>query len=142
MDAWVWWLIVALLLGVAELATTTLVLGMMAGGALAALVASLVGVDVPLQLVVFAVVSLLLVVVVRPVARRHLHVPGETRSGVQALVGADAVALSAVDGNDGRVKLAGEVWSARSYDGASEIPAGTPVFVVAIDGATALVAER
>lgn len=142
MDAWVWWLIVALLLGVAEVSTTTLVLGMLTGGALAAAGASLAGADLTVQLLVFAVVSVLLVLVVRPVARRHIRMPLQTRSGVAALVGSEAVVLETVDSHDGRIKLAGEVWSARSYDGQAELAAGTAVYVVAIEGATALVAER
>lgn len=142
MDAWVWWLILALLLGVAEVSTTTLVFGMLTGGALAAAGASLAGADLTLQLLVFAVVSALLVLVVRPVARRHIRMPLQTRSGVAALVGSEAVVLETVDSHDGRIKLAGEVWSARSYDGQVELAAGTAVYVVAIEGATALVAER
>ncbi len=142
MDAWVWWLILALLFGVAEVSTTTLLFGMLTGGALAAMVSGVVGADVPIQLLVFAAASALLLLVVRPVARRHLHMPLPTRSGVAALVGTEAVVLEQVDGNDGRIKLAGEVWSARSYDGEALLPAGTPVYVVAIEGATALVAER
>lgn len=142
MDAWVWWLIAALLLGVAEVSTTTLVFGMLTGGALVAAGASLVGADVPVQLLVFAVVSALLVFVARPVARRHIRMPLPTRSGVAALIGSEALVLEAVGAHDGRVKLAGEIWSARSYDGSSELPAGTEVYVVAIEGATALVAER
>jgi membrane protein implicated in regulation of membrane protease activity len=142
MDAWVWWLIVALLLGVAEVSTTTLVFAMMTGGAFAAGAASIVGADVTVQLVVFAAVSALLILVARPVARRHLHTPALTRSGVAALVGSEAIVVEPVDPRDGRIMLAGEVWSARTYDGESEWSAGTAVYVSAIDGATALVAER
>lgn len=142
MDAWVWWLIIALLLTVAEVTTTTLVFLMLAAGALAAGVSAFVGGDVAVQLLVFTVVALLGVLGVRPVARRHLSTPAITRSGVAALVGADAVVLEQVDGRDGRVKLAGEIWSARAYDRTSTLPVGMDVFVVAIDGATALVAER
>lgn len=142
MDAWVWWLIIALLFGVAEVSTTTLVFGMLTGGAVAAALTSLTGVDVSVQLLVFAVVSALLVFVARPVARRHIRMPQPIRSGVAALVGSEALVLEPVDARDGRIKLAGEVWSARSYDGRSELAAGTEVYVVAIEGATALVAER
>jgi membrane protein implicated in regulation of membrane protease activity len=142
MDAWVWWLVVALLLGVAEVSTTTLFFAMLTGGAFAAGAASLAGADVPVQLIVFAAVSALLILVVRPVARRHLRTPALIRSGVAALVGSEAVVLEQVDPRDGRIKLAGEIWSARSYDGESELSAGTAVYVIAIEGATALVAER
>lgn len=142
MDAWVWWLIVALVAATAEVTTGTLVFLMLAAGAVGAGIASLAGLDVPIQLLVFAIVSLLGVLGVRPIARRHLKTPALTRSGVAALVGADAIVLEQVDGRDGRIKLAGEVWSARSYDGQSTLPVGTDVFVIEIQGATALVAER
>ena len=60
--------------------------------------------------------------------------------GVDALVGAEAVVLEPVSGMDGRVKLGGEVWSARAYDGFSEFEVGQRVQVLQIEGATALVA--
>lgn len=142
MDAWAWWALIALAFAVGEVTTTTLFLGMLTGGAAAAALVSLTGADVPVQLVVFAIVSVLLVLVVRPVARKHLQSPVAVRSGTAALVGTEAVVTEAVDGSDGRVKLAGEIWSARSYDGESKLGVGTPVYVVAISGATALVAER
>ncbi|MEO6822557.1 MAG: NfeD family protein [Candidatus Nanopelagicales bacterium] len=142
MDAWAWWALIALAFAVGEVATTTLVLAMLTGGAAAAAVVSLTGVDAPVQLVVFAVVSVLLVLVARPVAKRHLLNPIAMRSGVAALVGTEAIVIESVDGSDGRVKLAGEIWSAKSYDGESRLGVGTPVYVVAISGATALVAER
>lgn len=142
MDDWVWWALIALAFAVGEVATTTLVLAMLTGGAAAAAAVALVGADVPVQLGVFAIVSVLLVLVVRPIARRHLQTPSATRSGVAALVGSEAVVIESVDGSDGRVKLAGEIWSAKSYDGETRLDVGTPVYVVAISGATALVAER
>jgi membrane protein implicated in regulation of membrane protease activity len=67
--------------------------------------------------------------------------PMATRSGTAALVGTEAVVTESVDGSDGRVKLAGEIWSAKSYDGETLLAVGTHVYVVAISGATALVAE-
>ena len=142
MDAWVWWLIVALLLGVAEVGTTSLVLGMLSGGALAALVVAAAGAPLALQLGTFAGASALLLLVVRPVAARHLRQPIALRSGVAALVGSEAVVLETVDGRSGRIKLSGEVWSARTYDGDSVVAVGAMVHVISIDGATALVAEN
>jgi membrane protein implicated in regulation of membrane protease activity len=83
-------------------------------------------------------VSVAMLGVVRPIAKRHLHQAISERTGVAALVGRRATVLERVDGNGGRVKLAGEVWSARSYDG-SVIEVGASVDVVEIQGATALV---
>jgi membrane protein implicated in regulation of membrane protease activity len=139
MDAWAWWLIVAGVLLVGEMFTTSLVLGMIAGGAAtASIVAALNGGPV-LQVAAFALVSLALVLLVRPVARRHLKTPPAMRTGVAALVGSDAEVLEQVDARDGRVKLAGEIWSARSFDGMTVHEPGAIVRVVRISGATALV---
>lgn len=140
MDPWVVWLIATGVLVVAEILTTSLVFGLIAGGtASAALVAALGG-GAPLQVAAFALVSFALLVVVRPIAQRHLHTPSKIRTGVAALVGAEAEVVAAVDARDGRVKLSGEIWSARSYDGESAYQPGTVVRVVEISGATALVA--
>jgi membrane protein implicated in regulation of membrane protease activity len=140
MDPWVVWLIATGVLVVAEILTTSLVFGLIAGGtASAALVAALGG-SAPLQVGAFALVSFALLVVVRPIAQRHLHTPSKIRTGVAALVGAEAEVVAAVDARDGRVKLSGEIWSARSYDGESAYQPGTVVRVVEISGATALVA--
>ena len=139
MDAWAVWLVVAGVLLVGELLTTSLVLGMLAGGAASAAITGALGGGVPLQFLAFTVVSLSLVLVVRPVARRHLKTPQAIRTGVAALVGSDAEVLEQVDGRDGRVKLAGEVWSARSFDGETVHEPGAVVRVVRISGATALV---
>jgi len=139
-NAWAWWFVVAGILILGEMLTTTLLLGMVALGAVAAAVTSLVGGNFVLQVSAFAIVSLALLLLVRPVARRHLRTPVELRSGVSALLGAEAEVLAVVDARDGRIKLSGETWSARSADGESVFAPGATVHVVEISGATALVA--
>jgi len=84
-------------------------------------------------------VSVGLIGVVRPVATKHANQP-TLRSGIERLVGQDAEVVAEVDGRDGRVKLHGEIWSARAFDGHTVFGAGAIVQVLAIDGATALVA--
>lgn len=141
MDPWLAWLMVALVLGVLELVTGgTLVLIMLAGGAVAAGATAALTDNSVLPWVVFAAVSIGLLVVVRPVAARHTRQPAALRSGVDRLVGEQAEVLSEVDGHGGRVKLHGEVWSARAFDGRTTFPPGEMVQVLQIDGATALVA--
>jgi membrane protein implicated in regulation of membrane protease activity len=83
-----------------------------------------------------------MITLVRPVARRHLTSHPQLRTGVAALIGREAVVLSAVGREPGRVRIGGEEWSARSYDPDLLIPAGTTVDVFAIEGATALVHPR
>ncbi len=134
----VWWLLAAFALGAAEMAVSGLVLGMISGGALAATVAALLHGGLLVETLVFTFVSLGLLVFVRPLARRHLARGPGLVSGTAGLVGATAVVISDVDSVNGRVKLGGEIWSARSYDETVH-PAGTNVQVLSIDGATAIV---
>ena len=142
MEPWIWWIVAAGVLAVGEILTGgSLVLIMVAGGAVAGGFTSALGAPPALAVAVFALVSLALVGLVRPVARRHLRVDREARTNIAALIGADAVVLEPVDGHDGRIKLAGEVWSARAYDGQSTFTVGTRVQVLQIDGATALVMD-
>ncbi len=137
-NQWTLWVALALILGTIETMTLDLVFLMLAGGAVAGAVSALLGGEVLVQALVAIGVSAAMLGVVRPVAKRHLHQTATERTGVAALVGRRAVVLERVDGHGGRVKLAGEVWTARSYDG-SVIEAGTTVDVVEIQGATALV---
>lgn len=139
---WLAWLIVALLLGVAEFLTLTLAFGLLAGAALAAAVAAGLGASVPVQLLVFAVTGAVGLVAVRPIAKRHLALPPVSREGSDALVGRPAVVTSEVSATGGVVHLSGEDWSARPYVDGLVIPAGVQVDVLEIAGATALVHPR
>ena len=138
-NAWAGWLGVAVVLGIVETTTMDLVFLMLAGGALAGALASAVGAPLLVQAIVAVVATAALLGVVRPVAKRHLRTPLEARTGVAALVGRDALVTEKVDAHSGRVKLAGEIWSARAFDDREVIEPGARVHVVEIDGATAVV---
>jgi membrane protein implicated in regulation of membrane protease activity len=138
--AWLIWAITAILLTVGEIFTPGMFfLGPVALAAVAAGVVALTGVGVVLQLVVFIAGSIASVWVLRPIARRHLHMPAALRTGTAALEGTKAVVLQRVDANGGRVKIGGEEWSARAYMEDQVLEPGTRVEVVKIEGATALV---
>ncbi|MFF5207952.1 NfeD family protein [Streptosporangium sp. NPDC000396] len=143
MEDWVVWLILAVVLGIAEIFTLTTALGLLGGAALFAAIAAGLGLPLPLQLVVFTAALTAGVVGVRPIAMRYLkQTPSHQRFGVQALVGKPAYVLREVTGQDGRVRIGGEEWSARAYDETLVIPAGAIVDVIEIEGATALVYPR
>jgi membrane protein implicated in regulation of membrane protease activity len=139
--AWLIWAIAAALLAVGELFTPGLFfLGPVALAAvLAAFVALFAG--VVLQLIVFIAAAIGSVWLLRPIARRHVHMPPMLRTGTAALEGAKAVVLQRVDVNGGRVRIGGEEWSARAYMEDQVFEPGTRVEVVKIEGATALVYE-
>ncbi len=141
-NAWVAWVVLAVVLGVVEVTTLDLIFLMLAAGAAGGAVTAAVGAPILLQVVVALVVAVAMLGVVRPVALRHLRQPSlDARTGVAALVGRQAVVLERIDGHSGRVKLGGEVWSARSYDPHLVIEPGRTVDVVSIEGATAVVYE-
>lgn len=138
--AWVAWLAAAILLAVVEVISVDLIFLMLAGGALAAALAALLGAPVGIQVLVFAVVTVVLLVAVRPWALRTFrHSVPETVTNVAAHVGRTAVVLIDVTSHAGRVKLAGEVWTARAADPSAVLPVGSSVRVVRIEGATAVV---
>jgi membrane protein implicated in regulation of membrane protease activity len=142
MGSWIVWLVLAALLGVAEVMTTTLAFGLLAVAAGVAAVVGGVGLGLPFQIGAFAVAAAAGLGVVRPLAVRHIRQPPLLRTGTSALVGRSATVLEEVTAQGGRIRIGGEVWSARSYDESQVVPAGSTVDVFAIEGATALVHPR
>jgi membrane protein implicated in regulation of membrane protease activity len=138
---WLIWVLVAGALAIGEVLSLTLVLAMPAVGALAAALVAAHGGGVAVQLVAFIAVSAALLLVVRPIARRHVRMPPQLRTGAAALVGRNAVVIERVDGDGGLVRLGGEVWSARAWDERQVFEPGARVEVMEIRGATALVSE-
>jgi membrane protein implicated in regulation of membrane protease activity len=141
---WVVWIILAAILGVAEILTLTAALGLLAVAALAAAGVAALGLPILAQCVTFAVVAVAGLVGIRPLVQRHLRPQfgPQHKFGVAALVGRQARVVQEVTGHAGRVRIGGEEWSARAYDETLVIPAGTTVDVIEIEGATALVYPR
>jgi len=142
MHSWIVWLIVAAVLGVAELLTTTLAFGLLAIAAVAAAVVGAFHLSFALQLAAFAVAAGAGLGFVRPIAIKHIKQPPALRTGVAALVGRSAIVLEEVTEHSGRVRIDGEEWSSRPYDETLVIPVGTKVDVMQIKGATVLVYPR
>ena len=142
MGTWIIWLIVAAVLGTVEVMTTTLAFGLVGIAALVAAGAGFLGAPAALQFGTFVLASAVGLGVARPFALRHIRQPPMLRTGTAALVGRSALVLEEVGPHGGRVRIGGEVWSARSYDETQVIPAGSTVDVMHIEGATALVYPR
>ena len=141
-SSWIVWLVLAAVLGVAEIMTTTLAFGLIAVGAVAAGVVGVAGGGLPFQLIAFGVASAAGLGVVRPIAVRHIKQPPLLRTGTSALVGRSAKVVEEITDDGGKVRIGGELWSARPYDESLVIPMGSTVDVFAIEGATALVHPR
>ena len=143
MDAWVLWLIAAVLLAVGEIATMGFFLAPFAAGALVAALTSAAGAGTAINLIVFLAVSVVALAALRPLARSHRRMPPQIRTGTAALVGRQATVLERIANHEGVgcVRLEGEVWTARSYDEDDVIDESSSVRVIEIRGATALVSE-
>lgn len=138
-ESWAWWLIVAVLLCAPVVHTALLEFVMFGIGAGAAALAAGLGAGVVWQFAVFLLATLSLLLLVRPVTRRQRRRSAGVRHGIEALKGVEALVLERVDEHDGRIKLRGEVWSARALGAGQVFEPGEKVSVAEIDGATAIV---
>ena len=136
------WLALIVLFAVIEGMTPQLVSIWFAGGALVALIVSLFGVDLWIEIVVFVAVSALLLVLTRPLVKKRINAK-TVRTNADAAIGETAVVTTGIDNTEGEglVKLGGQIWSARS-DGGEKIPEGTTVTVLRIEGVKLIVAEK
>jgi membrane protein implicated in regulation of membrane protease activity len=137
------WLIFAVALAAAEALTGDMFLLMLGGGALAASATAWVT-DWPIlgDGAVFLIVSVLLVVLVRPALRRRLTPATGRQMGIKALEGKTALVLDRVARDQGQVKLDGQVWTARPLNDGDVYERGESVTVMHIDGATAVVFQN
>ncbi|MGQ0774353.1 MAG: NfeD family protein [Pseudonocardiales bacterium] len=133
------WLIAGLLLIAAEVLSGDFVLLMLGASALGASVSAAFGAPLWLDVLVFSVMSIALVTLARPVLRRRLHAGDLVPTNTEALIGNTALVVSTVDASGGKVKLRGELWSARTFDETQVLEPGRAVTVMNISGATAIV---
>ena len=137
------WLLIGILLMIAEVVSGDFVLIMLGVGALFGAGAEVLTGNAFVDVAVFALASVGMLVLVRPTLKRRFLAGPNIRTNTDALVGARAVVLSTVDFDTGRVKIGGDVWSARCMSEAHEpIEPGTSVTVVEISGATAVVSAE
>jgi membrane protein implicated in regulation of membrane protease activity len=139
-NLWAAWLGAAALLGVAEMFSLDLVLIMLAVGSVAGMVTAILGAPFALQVLIAAGASIAMLGVVRPALAKRLHGGPELSLGHGKLVGQRGVVTEEITGlQHGRIKLAGEIWSAAPYDEFTTIAPGEAVEVMEIRGATAYV---
>lgn len=137
-NAWVIWLAVFLLLAIIEMLSLDLYFIMLGVGALGGVAVALLDGEVWLQVVVFCLISLLMILLVRPIAIRHLRKsPDGFRTNIDRLIGTDALILEPTSRLSGSAKIQGEIWTARAEANVPTMMPGTYAVVSRIDGATA-----
>lgn len=136
------WLGITVLAAVVEAAVPALVSIWFVPGGILALVASLAGGSLPLQVALFIGGSVAALILTRPLARR-LQRPGPTSTNADRVIGATAVVTEAVDNlhEAGRVSVLGNSWAARSQQPEETIPIGETVTVLRIEGVKLIVAR-
>ena len=128
------WFALLIVFVVAEAATVNMVSAWFAAGSLAALIVSMIGGELWLQILVFLTVSAVALALLRPIAQKHFT-PRITRTNVDALAGKTCLCIADIDNLSGvgQVKIGDVEWSARSTDGAP-ITAGTEVKIDRVEG--------
>ena len=133
------WLILAIVFLAIEFGTVTLISLWFVGGSVAAMIVALCGGPLWLQILVFAIVSLILLLLVRPFLRKYIN-PKNVRTNVDAIIGKQALVCEAIDNLSahGAVRINGVVWTARTADG-KPVPIDSIVTVQAVDGVKLIV---
>jgi membrane protein implicated in regulation of membrane protease activity len=133
------WLIIGVILVLAEMLSGAFVLVMLGGAALVAALVASIGAGALVSGIVFAAVAAGGITLARPALVRHMHLGEHVKTNIDALVGGKAVVVATVNAHTGQVKINGEVWSARSYDETEVLEPGRSVTIMNISGATAVV---
>ncbi|MDY6122795.1 MAG: NfeD family protein [Porphyromonas sp.] len=140
--AWQWWLIVAILLFVLEIFTPGFVLACFGVAAIGGMLASLLGLEVWVQVSVFSIFAILCLIYLRPfirrISKRNIH----TSTGAEALIGrrVKVTETIATDSDRGRVAVDGDSWRAKTLDGTS-VEVGAEVEIVGRESTILLVRQ-
>lgn len=135
----IFWLALAIALGVIEASTANLITVWFAVSALVVAILAALGIGGSALPVVFVVLAAILVVVTRPLSKRFLGKKAVATNAdrIISATGTVIVDINPVE-NAGQVKVMGQVWSAKTADGAP-LETGTAVRVVALEGVRVVV---
>jgi len=139
---YLFWAIIIIVAIAIELMIGDLLFASISFASLMALLSQIIGFDYIGQILTFGISSILLLIILRPLALKHLSKNTKDNvTNVDALIGALATTIQSVDEHTGMVKLKGENWSARTEIGAESIESDSYVRVIRIDGATVIVSK-
>ena len=139
----IFWLILFVVLLIIEIFTMGLTTVWFAGGALVAFILAFAGLGLPVQIIVFLLVSILLLVLTRPIAIKFFNQERQ-KTNADRLIGQRAVVLETIDTlhGTGRVEVNGMEWSAKVEDPTAVIEAGTVVSIEGIQGVKLIVKKE
>lgn len=137
---WIFWLIVAGIFFVIEMATIGFLVFWLGIGALLAMVTSFITDSILIQSIVFVVTSTILLIFTRPLVNKFIKVPKELKTNAYSIIGKKGIVISKINNIDGtgQIKIDGDIWSAKSLN-EEDIDKNTEVEIVEIDGVKAVV---
>ncbi len=139
---YIFWAAAIILFGVAEAVTAQLVSIWFLIGAIAALIAALCGANLIIQIIVFIAVSILALVITRPLVKKYIN-PKKEHTNADRVIGQVGIVAEDIDNikATGQVKADGKIWTARATDN-SIIPSGCEVIIEKIDGVKLIVKNK
>lgn len=139
----IFWLILFVVLLIIEILTMGLTTVWFAGGALVAFILAFVGFGLPVQIIVFLLVSIALLVLTRPIAMKFFNRERQ-KTNAESLIGQKAVVLERIDTlhGTGRAEVNGMEWSAKTDDAEELIEAGEVVVIEGIQGVKLIVKKE
>lgn len=139
----IYWLIIFVVLLLIEIFTMGLTTIWFAAGALAAFLAGTAGFDLVIQILVFVIVSVVLLILTRPLAVKYLNNASQ-KTNAESLIGQHALVLEDIDTlkAEGRVEVGGQNWSAKTDEPDGKIPKNTVVTVEGIQGVKLIVRQK
>lgn len=139
----IFWLILFVVLLVIEIFTMGLTTIWFAGGALVAFILAFVGFELPVQIIVFLLVSIGLLILTRPIAMKFFNQERQ-KTNAESLIGQKAVVLEKIDTlhGTGRAEVNGMEWSAKTDDAEETIEAGEVVVIEGIQGVKLIVRKE
>lgn len=142
MNTITFWCILVIIFGVFEALTIQLVSIWFMFGALAAFIAACCNISLGLQLIIFAVVSVILLLLTRPVIKKFFPT-GIEPTNFDSCIHRTGIVTETINNlqNKGQVKIGGQIWSAKSLNN-EVIPVNTEVIVEKIEGVKAVVVRK
>ena len=132
---WLFWLIAAGVFFIVEIITTGFLIFWLGIAALLSLLVSFVTVNLMIQVAVFVIVSILLIVFTRPILNKFIHKneTSQATTNIYSIIGKKGIVTEDINNIDytGKVKVAGELWSAISNN---DLKKGTHIYVTEVDG--------
>ena len=137
---WYFWLILAGIFVIAEIATVGFLIFWLSLGSLCAMLTSFFTDNIIIQTAVFVVTSVLFIFLTRPLAKKLAKTDNTLVTNAVSIIGKKAIVIKEINPTlgVGQIKIDGQVWTAKSTN-EEIISEGTEVLILNIDGVKAVV---